>query len=201
MSCFPCSYCAFFDFAEINISTICPFGKVPKIKGKNFLALAAFSSPWKGARESRKRGQRRATLSKLRPGSTRGSRGTHSGGHRRLGEHLQGLTYPRRLSPPGGCAGTPPRSARASKGAGMHGERLAPPEANRRRLMGYLSTVPPRSSYRGAGLVSACKVWSPRAPGAPPGGRLRSPPPPPLLTGLCPAWSKHYIIEDVAMLL
>ena len=30
--------------------------------------------------------------------------------------------------------------------------------------MGYLSTVPPRSSYRGAGLVSACKVWSP--PGA-----------------------------------
>lgn len=38
--------------------------------------------------------------------------------------------------------------------------------------MGYLSTVPPRSSYRGAGLVSACKVWSPRAPGAPPGGAV-----------------------------
>ena len=45
MSCFPCSYCAFFDFVEIIIFGVCPFGKVPKIKGKNFFGGSGSAAP------------------------------------------------------------------------------------------------------------------------------------------------------------
>lgn len=61
-----------FDFAEINILTICPFGKVPKIKGKKILALAAFSRPWKGL-EKAARGSNGGRRIKLHPGSARAS--------------------------------------------------------------------------------------------------------------------------------
>lgn len=67
--------------------------------------------------------------------------------------------------------------------------------------MGYLSTVPPRSSYWGGGVGERLQALEPpgRLEPRPGGAALAAAPP--LLTGLCPAWSKHYIIEDVAMLL
>jgi hypothetical protein len=55
--CFPYSYCAFFDFAEINILTVCPFGKVPKIKGKKIFWLLPLSlDPFQGLEKAARGG-------------------------------------------------------------------------------------------------------------------------------------------------
>ena len=156
------------------------------------MALAAFSRPLPGSRESGKRGQRRATLSKLRPGSARTPRGTHSGGHRRRGERPQALKPPGTWSPARGSAAPasfghgerpqalkPPGTWSPARGSAApasfgHGERLAPPGAPR---------VPRPPLSNGGGVRE--------------GRRLDSPP----STGLRLARCRNYEIEDVARLI
>lgn len=130
------------------------------------MALAAFSSPLPGARESGKRAAA-GGASNYTPGSARGFQ-RHA---QRLGERLQALEPPGALIPP-------PAGVRLRPLPIGHGERLAPPGADRGCLMGLPVHRPAPFKLPGrAGVVSACKHWSlPRgvAALAPPGLCVKS---------------------------
>lgn len=95
MSCFPCSYCAFFGLAKIRILGVCPFGKFSKIKGKIFWLLPLSLVPGIGL-EKAARGR-----------GSGGRRTSYAPGRLGLQRHTQrwiqwlGERAPARAAPPG----------------------------------------------------------------------------------------------------
>ena len=94
MSCFSCSYCAFFGLAKIRILGVCPVGKVPKIKGKKFGLLSLSLAPGSG-------------VEKATRGGNGGRRSNYAPGRLGLQRHTQqwiqwlGERAPARAAPPG----------------------------------------------------------------------------------------------------
>lgn len=94
MSCFLRSYCAFFGLAKIRILEVCPFGKVLKIKGKNFWLLSLSPTPFQGlenATRGRGSGGRRSNYTPGRLGLQRHTQRWAQ----RLGERAPARAAPR----------------------------------------------------------------------------------------------------------